>query len=73
MGYDHRFGHNREEGFPEYRKHGEAIGMNVLLATELQHPGSDDVSSSQVRRLLKDGHIKEANSLLSYNYTLSEK
>lgn len=73
VGYDHRFGHNREEGFPEYRKHGEAIGMNVLLATELQHPGSDDVSSSQVRRLLKDGHIKEANSLLSYNYTLSGK
>lgn len=31
------------------------------------------MSSSQVRRLLKSGDIKEANRLLSYNYTLSGK
>lgn len=73
VGYDHRFGHNREEGYPEYRRHGEEVGMNVLPATELKHAGSADVSSSQVRRLLKEGQVKEAAQLLSYNYTLSGK
>ena len=32
IGYDHRFGHNRSEGFEEYRRYGEAIGMQVILA-----------------------------------------
>ena len=73
VGYDHRFGHNREEGYAEYRQYGEAIGMNVLLATEFQYSGDQHASSSRVRRLLKEGNIKEANLLLSYNYTLSGK
>ncbi len=73
VGYDHRFGHNREEGYAEYRQYGEAIGMNVLLATELRYGGDQHASSSRVRRLLKEGNIKEANLLLSYNYTLSGK
>ena len=73
VGYDHRFGHNREEGYAEYRQYGEAIGMNVLLATELRYGSDQHASSSRVRRLLKEGNIKEANLLLSYNYTLSGK
>ncbi|NLJ00325.1 MAG: riboflavin biosynthesis protein RibF [Bacteroidales bacterium] len=73
VGYDHRFGHNREEGFNEYKLYGEEVGMNVFLATEFQFSGSHDVSSSRVRRLLKEGNIKEANRLLSYSYTLSGK
>ncbi|MFA5650774.1 MAG: bifunctional riboflavin kinase/FAD synthetase [Proteiniphilum sp.] len=73
VGYDHRFGHNREEGYAEYRQYGEAIGMNVLLATEFRYGSDQHASSSRVRRLLKEGRIKEANLLLSYNYTLSGK
>ncbi|SCD19244.1 riboflavin biosynthesis protein [Proteiniphilum saccharofermentans] len=72
VGYDHRFGHNREDSYPEYNQYGKDLGINVILATELQF-GDDDVSSSQIRRLLKVGKIKEANELLSYNYRLSGK
>ena len=72
VGHDHRFGHNREDGFPEYRKYGEEIGMEVIQAKELRIDGQE-VSSSQVRRLLKAGDILKANELLSYNYTLSGK
>lgn len=72
VGYDHRFGHNREDGYPEYSQYGKELGVKVIQATELQI-GSNDVSSSQIRRYLNAGKIKEANELLSYNYRLSGK
>ena len=32
IGYDHRFGHNREQGFEDYVKIGKEIGMEVVKA-----------------------------------------
>lgn len=72
VGYDHRFGHRREDSFPEYNQYGKELGMKVILASELQIKDAD-VSSSRIRRLLKGGAVKEANELLSYNYRLSGK
>lgn len=72
IGHDHRFGHNREEGFNEYKAYGEAAGINVIQATEFRYKDGD-VSSSQVRRLLIAGDVVQANELLTYNYTLSGK
>ena len=31
VGYDHRFGHNREDGFADYVRYGKELGMNVCL------------------------------------------
>lgn len=72
VGYDHRFGHNREDGFKEYKHYGTEIGMRVIKASEWQIEG-ENVSSTRIRSLLKKGEILKANSLLSYNYTLSGK
>ncbi len=72
VGYDHRFGHNREDGFPEYEKYGKEIGVNVVEAEEYKING-EGVSSTKIRRLLHEGNIEKANFLLSYNYTLSGK
>lgn len=72
VGYDHRFGHNREDGFLEYAEYGEKLGMDVIKAKELRVDG-DNVSSTKIRKLLSNGDIAKANSLLSYNYTLSGK
>ncbi|MFY9598122.1 MAG: bifunctional riboflavin kinase/FAD synthetase [Dysgonamonadaceae bacterium] len=72
VGHDHRFGHNREEGFPEYVKYGNELGIDVLQATELRFEDRH-VSSSRIRRLLAEGKIKLANKLLSYNYKFSGK
>lgn len=72
VGYDHRFGHNREDSYPQYSRYGEELGIQVILAAELQL-ANEEVSSSQIRRFLKAGRIKEANRLLSYNYRLSGK
>lgn len=71
IGYDHRFGHNREEGFEDYQKYAKEIGINILQAVEFDSLGH--VSSSRIRRLLGNGEVAKANSLLSYNYTISGK
>lgn len=71
IGYDHRFGHNREDSFPEYKSYGSEIGINVIEAREL--PGNEHVSSSRVRKLLGEGYVRKAAKLLSYNYTISGK
>lgn len=71
IGYDHRFGHNREDGFVDYKRYGEELGINVVEAKEL--PSDDHVSSSQIRRLLGEGNVTKAAELLSYNYTISGK
>lgn len=72
VGYDHRFGHNREEGFAAYQSYGEELGIHVIQAAEYQVEG-ENVSSTKIRLLLKKGEIQRANSLLSYHYTLSGK
>jgi riboflavin kinase/FMN adenylyltransferase len=72
VGYDHRFGHNREEDFSDYKKYGEELGIRVIQASEYQVEG-ENVSSTKIRLLLKSGEILRANSLLSYRYTLSGK
>lgn len=72
VGYDHRFGRNREEGVADYQRYGAEMGMNVVLAKEWQH-GGENVSSTRIRALLKEGEIMKANELLSYRYSLSGK
>lgn len=68
IGYDHRFGHNREDGFEEYKQYGKEVGIEVIQAKEL---GGGHVSSSRIRRLLGEGDITKANQLLGYTYTIS--
>lgn len=71
IGYDHRFGHNRADGFSDYQKYGKKIGINVIQAKELT--GGIHVSSSYIRELLGKGNVEKAGQLLSYNYTISGK
>jgi len=71
IGYDHRFGHNREDGFEQYVEYGQEVGMEVIQAKELN--SSLHVSSTRIRRLLGEGDIQKANQLLGYNYTISGK
>lgn len=71
IGYDHRFGHNRAEGFDDYKRYGDEMGMDVIEAKELNH--YEHISSSRIRRLLGNGEVGIAAKLLSYNYTISGK
>ncbi len=72
VGYDHRFGRNREESFEHYKAYGREVGINVIQATPYTF-GKHTVSSSQIRYLLAQGDISLSNTFLSYNYTITGK
>ncbi len=63
IGYDHRFGRDRSEGFEQYVEIGRDLGVEVLRAPELA-----GASSSQIRRLLSEGRVGEASELLGRPY-----
>ena len=70
IGYDNRFGHNRQEGFDDYQAYGKELGIEVIQCNELTEDGRH-VSSSVIRKKIAAGDIEEANSLLGYEYRLS--
>lgn len=69
IGYDHRFGHNRAEGFENYRRYGKEIGMDVVQAKACIIDGVN-ISSSVIRHLLQKGEIEKATEYLGYEYYL---
>lgn len=69
-GYDNRFGHNRAEGFADYVRYGEEMGMEVLQNTPIDIDGMR-VSSSLIRRLIVEGNITEANNCLGHPYSIT--
>ena len=69
IGYDHRFGHNRSEGFEDYRRYGAEIGMRVVRAEVCVVDGVT-VSSSAIRRFLCGGEVAIAARCLGYEYYL---
>jgi riboflavin kinase/FMN adenylyltransferase len=73
VGHDHRFGHNRADGFPEYKKYGEELGMTVLKCTQFHTDTDKHISSSEIRNALKTGEIELANRLLTYQYSIQGK
>jgi riboflavin kinase/FMN adenylyltransferase len=68
IGYDHRFGHNREEGFADYVRYGQSIGIEVIEATKYILPGAHHISSSLIRKNVFQGNVSEAALMLGYRY-----
>jgi len=70
IGYDHRFGRNREGDLRLLEQLGEAFDFNLeeIPAQEVDHV---KVSSTKVREALHAGQVTLANELLGYRYPLS--
>lgn len=75
IGYDNRFGKNRAEGFDDYVRYGQEMGMKVLRGeAELMDDGTRAVSSSVIRELLSDeGRVDMMPKCLTRYYQLSGK
>ena len=72
IGYDNRFGHNREEDFEDYVRYGNELGIEVIHNQAFVLNGVN-VSSSVIRSFLQAGEIEMATLCLGYSYTLVGK
>jgi riboflavin kinase/FMN adenylyltransferase len=72
VGYDHRFGKNREGSFDDLLQYGEMLNFKVkeIPAGEIEHIA---ISSTRIRKALLSGDLSQANQLLGRPYTLSGK
>lgn len=70
IGYDHRFGRNRNADINDLKKFGEAYGFEV---EEISAQDIDDVSvsSTKIRTALQEGDIAKANAYLGYSFMLT--
>jgi len=70
IGYDHRFGKNREGSFEQLKLNGPAYGFDVeeIPKQEIDHMA---VSSSKIRKALLEGDAETAAHFLGRSYSLS--
>ncbi len=72
IGYNHRFGKNREGDSLYLAKNVNNFRYGLTIVPPIQYEGID-VSSSNIRKLIKDGNVELANKLLTYNFFLKGK
>lgn len=70
IGYDHRFGRNRNANIQDLITFGNTFEFEVeeIPAQEIDEVS---VSSTKIRRALQEGDIQTANKYLGYNYRLT--
>jgi riboflavin kinase/FMN adenylyltransferase len=70
IGYNHRFGKNREGSFESLRKNGPRYGFEVeeIPKHEIDHVG---ISSTMIRKALSEGDVSVAKKFLGRYFTLS--
>lgn len=70
IGYDHRFGRNRNADIHDLKAFGNELDFEV---EEISAQEVDDVSvsSTKIRKALEEGDIRTANTFLGYPYMLS--
>ncbi|MFY9152013.1 MAG: bifunctional riboflavin kinase/FAD synthetase [Prolixibacteraceae bacterium] len=69
VGYDHKFGKNRQGGFEFLRKCADRLGfqiekLDVLLMNE------SNISSTKIREAIQKGDFETANAFLGYTFAL---
>ena len=72
VGYDHRFGKNRNADINDLKKYGKELNFEVIEIDALEIE-EVNISSTKIRLAIKDGNIRLANSYLGYNFFLSGK
>lgn len=70
IGYDHRFGRNRNADISDLKEFGSSLNFEVeeISAQEINEVS---VSSTKIRHALDHGDIKTANSFLGYHFMLT--
>jgi riboflavin kinase/FMN adenylyltransferase len=70
LGYDHRFGRNRNANIQDLKIFGTTFNF-IVEEIPAQEIDSVAVSSTKIRQALEEGKIKTANKYLGYRYMLT--
>jgi riboflavin kinase/FMN adenylyltransferase len=70
IGYDHRFGRNRNATIEDLKEYGITYGFEVI-EIGVQQMNEVAVSSTKIRKAVQEGNIERANSFLGYPFILS--
>ncbi|MGV6845931.1 MAG: bifunctional riboflavin kinase/FAD synthetase [Lutibacter sp.] len=72
IGYDHRFGKNREGDFEHLKEYGHTYNFEVKEISKFDI-NKIGVSSTKIRKAIEKGNITLANKYLGYYFSLSGK
>ncbi|MCF6308694.1 MAG: bifunctional riboflavin kinase/FAD synthetase [Flavobacteriaceae bacterium] len=72
IGYDHRFGRNRDANIEDLIEFGKTFNFEVE-EIKVQQFGGVSISSTKIRKLISEGDIKTTNTYLGHPFTLSGK
>lgn len=72
IGYDHRFGKNREGDFEHLKEYGYTYNFSVKEISKLDI-NNIGVSSTKIRKAIEKGEITKANQYLGYHFMLTGK
>ena len=72
IGYDHQFGRNREGSIIDLEEYANTYGFEIEQI-EAQTFEDINISSTKIRKALKEGDFETANQFLGYDYMLSGK
>jgi riboflavin kinase/FMN adenylyltransferase len=72
VGYDHRFGKDRQGGFEDLQRLGPVYGFDVVEIPE-QDINEVAISSTRIRNALLSGDIDLANTFLGYPFFITGK
>lgn len=72
VGFNHYFGHNKEGNFEALYEMSKDYGFRVeeIPEQEIQH---ETVSSTKIRKALKEGNIQRANAHLEHHFLIKAK
>ena len=72
IGYDHRFGRNRNANIEDLRNYGKQYNFEVVEISA-QAIEAVAISSTKIRKALAQGQVKKANQFLGSAFSLSGK
>ncbi len=67
VGYDHRFGHEREGQYEDLKKLSKAFHFEIEQQSVLRI-NSINISSTKIRKAISQGNIEKANAYLGYAF-----
>lgn len=70
IGYDHKFGKDRQGDKEKLRQITDINGVEVIEVNAVKN-NSDEISSTKIRHAISDGNIEKANSYLGRYYSVN--